>query len=150
MKIRRQKKLKEIIESMEIETQVELAEQLREQGFEVTQATISRDIKELGLVKVPTGPNTSRYSLSARMPIGNAYERIKRMFRDNVISLDFSENLILIRSLPGTAQAVASCIDNIEWKEILGSVAGDDTIMVIVKPKEAVPSLMKKFEDLMG
>lgn len=150
MKVARQRRIKQIIENQVIETQSELAEELRKQGFQVTQATISRDIKELGLIKVPEGANSSKYSMPIKVPSGNMSERIKRMFRDNVTELDFSENLVLIRTMPGSAMAVASCIDHLGWNEVLGSVAGDDTILVIIKPKEAVPDLMKKFEELMN
>lgn len=149
MKVSRQKKIQEIIESRQIETQSELALELKKQGFQVTQATISRDIKELGLIKIPTGPNSSKYSMPIRVAPGNMVERMKRMFRDNVIRVDFSENLIVIRTLPGSAQAVASCIDHMEWEEILGTVAGDDTILLIIKPKEAVTEMIEKLEKLM-
>lgn len=149
MKSGRHRKIREIIENKNIETQTELASELRKQGLNVTQATVSRDIKEMGLVKISTGPNRSRYSLPTRLPMTNVFERLQRMFKDSVTNLDFSENLILIRTLPGTAHAVASCIDNLEWKEILGSVAGDDTILVVVKPKEAVGDLINRFEDLL-
>lgn len=150
MKVARQRRIQQIIETKTIETQSELAGELKKQGFQVTQATISRDIKELGLIKVPVGATSSKYSMPAKVPTGNMSERVKRVFRDNVTELDFSENLILIRTLPGSAMAVASCIDQIGWTEILGCVAGDDTILVIVKIKEAVPSLMKKFGDMMS
>ncbi|MGI6066700.1 MAG: arginine repressor [Bacillota bacterium] len=149
MKNARQKKVKQIIESMVIRTQSELAEELHRQGFHVTQATVSRDIKELGLIKVPVGKNSSKYSMPQSVTPGNITERVKRMFRDNVNNIDFSENLILIRTIPGAAMVVASAIDYLGWKEILGSVAGDDTILVIAKPKEAVPDLMQKFSRFM-
>jgi len=149
MKIRRQKKIQEIIEFHNIETQAELAEALNKLGFKVTQATVSRDIKELGLIKVPLGPNKSKYSMPRHIPFGNVYERMKRMFRDNVTRLDYSENLIMIRTLPGTAQGVASCIDHIDWTEIMGCVAGDDTIFIVVKPKEVAARVLKRFEELM-
>ncbi|ATW24060.1 arginine repressor [Candidatus Formimonas warabiya] len=150
MKTPRQRKIQEIIETQDVETQFELTEVLRKLGFEVTQATVSRDIKELGLVKVPAGLNRSKYSMPGKIPFVNVYERTKRMFMDNVTNMDFSENLILIRTLPGVAQAVASCVDHLDWKEIIGTVAGDDTIMVVVKPKELVQIVLKRFNSLMN
>jgi transcriptional regulator of arginine metabolism len=130
--------------------QAALTEILREQGFNVTQATVSRDIKELGLIKIPTGFNSGKYSKPGEVPLVNLHERTKRLFRDNVTGMDFSENLIIIRTLPGAAQAIASCIDHLDWKEIIGTVAGDDTIFCVVKPKDMIEAVMERFEKLMG
>lgn len=148
MKSKRQRKIRELIEEMVMETQEQLVDELKRQGFEVTQATVSRDIKELGLVKVPAGINSFRYALPHKLSIGNAYERLQRMFEDAVNAIDYSENLILIRTMPGTAMAVASLLDNLGWKEIIGTVAGDDTILVIAKPKEAVQDIIERLQNL--
>lgn len=150
MKTRRHLKIMEIIESRAIQTQEELAEELRKNGFDVTQATVSRDIRELRLVKVPLGDEAYRYSIPREHPPGNLQERMKRFFKDSVVHIENSENLIVIRTLPGTAHAVASTIDSSNWPEIIGTVAGDDTILVIVKPKEATESIHLKFESLLG
>lgn len=131
-----------------METQEQLVEELRLQGHEVTQATVSRDIKELGLIKIPAGSNTFRYALPHKLSVGNSLERLQRLFEDTVNAVDFSENIILIRTMPGTAQAVAALLDNVGWKEIIGTVAGDDTILVIVKPKEAVSTVMDRLQNL--
>ncbi len=149
MKSARQRKIQEIIETQHIETQAALTEALREQGFNVTQATVSRDIKELGLIKIPSGFNSGKYSKPGEVPLVNLHERTKRLFRDNVTSLDDSENLIIIHTLPGAAQAVASCIDHMDCKEIIGTVAGDDTIICVIKPKEMLTSVKERFNDLM-
>lgn len=149
MKTDRQKTILNVIADENVETQLQLAIKLKSRGFMVTQATISRDIKELGLVKIPGDNNKYYYSAPTEHRIANVFGRLERMFRDSVISFDDSENLILIKTLPGTANAVASCIDNIGWKEIIGTVAGDDTILVIVKPKEAVKMILEKFRSLM-
>lgn len=148
MKVRRQMKILEIIEREAIGTQEELAEKLRETGFDVTQATVSRDIKEMRLIKVPTGENSYRYGSPRERGPSNLQERLKRMFRDTVVSIDHSENLIVIRTLPGNAMALASVIDGSSWPEIIGTVGGDDTILVIVKPKDMVESVVSKFEGL--
>lgn len=152
MKAGRQRKILEIISSQIIETQEELANALKATGYDVTQATVSRDIKELGLIKVPAGENLYRYAVpqeNTKVSSSSYYHRLERLFRDSVTNIDDSENLIVIRTLPGTAHAVASCIDHLEWSEILGTVAGDDTILIIVKPKEAVSSVLEKFHKLL-
>ncbi len=148
MKIRRQMKIIELIEREEIGTQEELAEKLRQNGFDVTQATVSRDIKELRLIKVPTGDHSYRYGTPREPQPANLQERLRRLFRDSAASIDFSENLIVIRTLPGNAMALASVIDGSNWQEIIGTVGGDDTILVIVKPKEAVEAVVRRFESL--
>jgi len=145
----RQKKIQQLIAAQAIETQVELAEELQRAGFSVTQATVSRDIKEMGLIKVPAGANTSKYSLPDRISPTHTLERARRIFRENVASFDSSENIVLIRTVPGAAMVGASAIDGLGWTEVLGSVAGDDTILVVVKPKEAVPDLMRKLGELL-
>ncbi|HWJ04004.1 MAG TPA: arginine repressor [Verrucomicrobiae bacterium] len=148
MKVRRQSKILEIIERESIGTQEELAERLRSTGFDVTQATVSRDIKDMRLLKVPTGEHTYRYASPREPQPANMQERLKRMFRDSVTSVDYSENLIVIRTLPGNAMGLASVVDGINWPEILGTVGGDDTILVIVKPKDAVEAVVRRFESL--
>ena len=152
MKEQRQRKILEVIEKQTVETQDELVAALQQEGYEVTQATISRDIKELGLVKVSADNNNYCYGRPLeRSRSGANYERrLKRMFRDSVISINFSENLILVRTLPGTANAVASCLDNVVWEEVIGTVAGDDTILVIIKPKDAVPTVINRMNNLLA
>ncbi|NLI12388.1 arginine repressor [Pelotomaculum propionicicum] len=150
MKAGRQRKILDIIKNEDIETQEDLARALKSVGCKVTQATISRDIKELGLIKVPRRNNVFCYAQPVGQPVPNGEECLKRVFRDSVVSLDFSENLIIIKTPPGGAQAVALAIDNMGWREIIGTVGGDDTIMVVVKPKEAVSDIIKKFSDLLS
>lgn len=149
MKARRQHKILEIISRQPVSTQQQLLALLEEEGFVSTQATISRDLKELGLVKVPAGDGTYRYALPQRQQVAEVYARMQRLFRDSVLRVDASENIVLIRTLPGTAHAVASCIDSVAWEEILGTVAGDDTILAVVKPKKAVPKVLERFRALL-
>ena len=146
MKAIRHARIKDIIENAVIETQEDLAEALREQHIEVTQATVSRDIKELMLIKVPTGDKRYRYAYPMEKNLVFSKNRMSRMFQDSVIGLDYSENIIVVKTLPGTANAVASTLDYAKWPEIIGTVAGDDNILVVVKPKEAVPRIIKKLE----
>ncbi len=150
MKTWRCKQIVEIIKEKNIGTQEELVQELLQAGFKVTQATISRDIKELGLIKVPGGDGVSRYALPGDTLNRKNDDRIKRLFKSSVVSIDSSENLVIIKTLPGEAQGVASAVDNAEWPEIIGTVAGDDTILVIIKPKKITPSVMRKFISLAG
>ncbi len=122
---------------------------MRREGIEVTQATVSRDIKELMLVKIPTGDGHYRYAFPAEQNTPFSQSRMERTFQDAIASIDFSENIIVLRTMPGTAQSVAYNIDYVRWPEVLGTVAGDDTIFVIVKPIEAVPKVIAKFQALM-
>ena len=146
MKERRLELIREIIRHEIIETQDELAAQLRKRRIAVTQATVSRDIKELMLIKVPTGDGRYRYAYPMEKNLVFSKNRMSRMFQDSVIGLDYSENIIVVKTLPGTANAVASTLDYAKWPEIIGTVAGDDNILVVVKPKEAVPRIIKKLE----
>ncbi|MDR3593017.1 MAG: arginine repressor [Negativicutes bacterium] len=149
MKTKRHARIKEIVESRSIQTQEELADELRKIGIEVTQATVSRDIKEMMLIKVPAADGEYRYALPREHNAAFSQSRMERTFQDSVIAVDHSLNLIVLKTHPGTAQAVAYTIDTVNWPEILGTVAGDDTICVIVKPPEAVLAVMTRFQSLM-
>ncbi len=144
MKPERHRKITEIIKQKAIETQEELADELRNQGYRVTQATVSRDIKELGLVKVARGGRYC-YDVPGEKVSVAGQPKAKRIFRDSVVNIDSSENIIVVKTTPGAAQPVALIIDNLGWPEIIGTVAGDDTVLVVVKPKSAVRQAIKKF-----
>lgn len=146
MKAMRHAKIKDIIETTVVETQEDLAESLKKRGIEVTQATVSRDIKELMLIKIPTGDGRYRYAYPLDKSLVFSKNRMVRMFQDSVISFDYSGNIIVIKTLPGAANAVASTLDHANWPEIIGTVAGDDNILVVVKPAEAAPEVMQKME----
>ncbi len=150
MKVGRQRKVLEIIRRRRIATQEELSGELKKNGYNVTQATISRDIKELGLVKTPFDNNEFYYARPGENPVPTSKERLRKVFLDSVIGFDASENLIILKTNPGGAQGVASAIDQSGWEEIIGTVGGDDTILVVVKPKEATGLVLKKFGDLLG
>lgn len=138
-------KIHDIITRQVIETQEDLTNALRRQGIEVTQATVSRDIKELMLVKVPMGQGRYRYAYPAGHETKEAVfssSRMERLFRDTVLGMDYSENLIVVKTMPGAANAVASAIDYAKWPQVIGTIAGDDNILVIVKPKKAVPEVL--------
>lgn len=148
MKSRRQRLILELVASQKIETQEELAELLRSKGIEVTQATVSRDIKELGLVKVPTENNRYRYGLPGERLSGVIDQRQQRLFRESVIKIASSENIIVIKTLPGSAQGVGAVIDNLDWPEVIGTVAGDDTILAVARSRSEVEQIMARLESL--
>ncbi|HEY8341882.1 MAG TPA: transcriptional regulator ArgR [Calditerricola sp.] len=147
-KAQRHLKIREIISQYDIETQDELVDKLREAGFHVTQATVSRDIKELHLVKVPTPDGRYKYSLPVDLRT-NPQQKLKRMLVDSFVSIDHAENLIVLKTLPGNAQAVAALIDSLDWPEIMGTIAGDDTILIICKEKEKTGELTRRFLDML-
>lgn len=150
VKLIRQKKIIEIISSGPVETQEQLVRELVGAGFEVTQATVSRDIKDLGLVKKPLNGGRTRYSLPESPAPQNREDRLKRLFAGSVQWLDRSENLLVVKTLPGEAQGVASAIDQSRWPEIIGTVAGDDTILVVVKPSSAAKDVLERMRKLTG
>lgn len=148
MKISRHSKILEIIENNQIETQEELAEQLKESGINVTQATVSRDIKELRLIKVLSDDGNYKY---AAMKEQNTMltERLFKTFAETVMSIDHSGNIIVVKTFSGAAHAAGEAIDAFDIKDIIGSVAGDNTIFILVRHIENVPIIMEKFKKLM-
>ena len=128
-------------------TQEELAEELKRRGVKVTQATVSRDIKELRLLKVLSDHGGYKYATVERAEKGMS-ERFIRILSESVISLDNVGNLIVIKTLSASANAAAEAIDSMKWSEVLGSIAGDNTILVIARSEEAVESLMARFNTL--
>lgn len=150
MKGQRQYKIRELVASREIETQEELANLLRETGFAVTQATVSRDIKEMQLIKVPMDDGRYKYALPAVQPRVNATQKLRRTLADNFVSVDHAENLIVMKCLPGTANAVASLIDQLDWSGLMGTVSGDDTILIIARRKEDAGAIAARFLEIIA
>ena len=132
MKQGRQSMILELIENHDVETQEELLALLREKGYEVTQATISRDIKELKLVKVQTESGTYKYALSGKEPQGRL-DVFRRVFRDTVVSVEAAASLVVVRTMSGSANAAAEAIDVMNLPDVAGTLAGDNTIFVAVK-----------------
>lgn len=149
MKARRQMKILEIIREQVIETQEDLARQLSAHGIEVTQATVSRDIKELQLLKIPSGDGKYRYGLPSGQPPAAQAERMRRIVRECVTRIDWAENIVVIRSLPGTGAAVGEALDSLKWAEIVGTVAGDNTVIVIIRNREAAIRTAERLRNLM-
>ncbi len=142
MKNYRQAKIKAIIEAQIIETQEELAAALKEQKIEVTQATVSRDIKELHLVKIPYGHGKYRYSYPMDVQQVHSESKLQKIFQDVVTKIDYSENIVVIKTHPSAGGTVAFALDNAHWPEIIGTVAGDDTVLAIVKQKELAKGIV--------
>lgn len=148
MKNARQTAILSIIESENVETQEELASKLREKGILVTQATVSRDIKELRLLKVLSANGSYRYATAENAERGVS-DRLVRMFVDSVLSVDRAENLIVIHTLSGSANAAGEAIDSMRWPEILGTISGDNTIFVAVRDKDTACSVVDKFKEIL-
>ena len=146
----RQDKIREIITSRAIETQQLLTEALLEMDIEVTQATVSRDIKEMRLIKVTADGGRSRYACPNEEVNFPTKNRLEQLLAEAIIRIDSSENIIVLKTLPGTANAICAALDNAAWPEIIGTLAGDDTILVVVKPKEAVTSCRQKIAAMWG
>lgn len=148
MKARRHFAILDIIAGQRVGTQEELCRLLRQHGYRVTQATVSRDVKELQLAKITDGGGY-RYALP-EAGLKNPFERMQRIFKDAVLSCDHSENIIVVKTLTAGAQSVAAVIDACDNPDILGTVAGDDTIVVVIRSKAAVPAVMKVFHSLIN
>jgi transcriptional regulator of arginine metabolism len=136
------------IKDRDIQTQEELADVLGAEGIEVTQATISRDIKELGLVKIPMPQGGYRYALPFDRALNDVLKQAERIFNDSVIGIDYAENLVMIKTLTGRAPAVAAALDELNWREVVGTIAGDDSALVIVRHKQVVEALVEKLHKL--
>lgn len=147
MKQKRHFKIREIIREKPVETQEELAEELRKAGFNVTQATVSRDIKELRLVKVLRDNEQYCYAEPERTSLSS--DRLLKIFKESIISFASSENLIVVKTSSGTASAVAEAIDSLNWSDILGTIAGDNTILVIAESKKVVKDILKRFDEIL-
>jgi transcriptional regulator of arginine metabolism len=144
MKYNRQAKILEIIDKNEIETQEELVLKLKEEGMDVTQATISRDIKELKLVKVLTDSGKSKYA-SIEQSDNEISGKLLRIFTEAFVSIDYANNITVVKTLPGMAQAVASAVDSLKWPGIIGTIGGDDTVMIICRAELIAERLVEKF-----
>lgn len=149
MKKIRQTKILELINKYNIETQDGLIEKLKEEGFDVTQATASRDIRELNLVKVSFGGGAYKYAESPKDEM-NISVKYKNILKETLVSVDYACNTIVLKTYSGMAQAAAAAIDNMGWSEIVGSVAGDDTILIIMRSDESAKEFNTRFHTLIG
>lgn len=141
-------KIRELISNNDIETQDELVDRLKNANFNVTQATVSRDIKELHLVKVPLMDGRYKYSLPADQRF-NPLQKLKRTLTDAFVKIDSAGHMLVMKTLPGNANAIGALIDNLDWEEILGTICGDDTCLIICKTEQDTQKISQQFLDML-
>ncbi len=141
-------KIREMISNHDIETQDDLVELLKKANFNVTQATVSRDIKELHLVKVPMNDGRYKYSLPADQRF-NPLQKLRRTLTDSFISIDHADHLIIMKTLPGNANAIGALIDKLDWEDLMGTICGDDTILIICRSKDVSSDISQRFLDML-
>ena len=147
MKVNRHAKIVELVNKFDIETQEELADRLREEGFQITQATISRDIRDLKLTKVQTDSGRQKYVVM-KATENVLRDKYIRIMKDGFVSMDMAMNILVIKTVSGMAMAVGAAIDEMHWKEVVGCIAGDDTIMCAVRSVEDTVVVMDKIRKL--
>ena len=143
MKVNRHAKIIELINKHQIETQEELAAYLNQEGFTVTQATVSRDIRDLKLTKIPSENGKQRYALHQTSGSGMS-EKYIRVLKDGYVSMDMAQNILVIKTVAGMAMAVAAALDAMKWNEVVGCIAGDDTILCAIRSTEDTVKVMDK------
>ena len=149
MKNARQNKILELIDEYEISTQEALIQKLAEHGFDSTQTTISRDIRQLRLIKGPTGRGTYKY-VAPEVRKGNDAPGHNSALTDAVLKIESAQNLIVVKTMAGMANAIAVCIDSLQIKDIIGSVAGDDTILLVFKTVEKAEAVEEELKSVFG
>lgn len=147
MKTKRQSKMLELIRKNEIETQEEILAYLLKEGFAVTQATVSRDIRELKLTKIATGNGKQKYAV-LNEPTNDLSEKYVRVLKDGFVSMDMAQNILVVKTVSGMANAVCAAIDAMNIHEIVGTIAGDDTIMCAIRTTEDTVHIMKKLRKI--
>ena len=150
MKSKRQAEILRIIEEVDVETQDQLLAELRERGFTSTQATISRDIKELHLVKELTSYGTYKYAVSGRKNSLNFAGRLRTIFKEGVTSFDRAQNIVVLKTMPGLAPAAGAAIDGMDIPELVGSLSGDDTVILIMRNGEAAEEFCEEMREMLG
>lgn len=147
MKTKRQSKMLELIKKYDIETQEELSAHLEQEGFQVTQATVSRDIRELKLTKMAMGNGRQKY-VALNESTEDLSEKYTRVFKDGFISMDMAQNILVVKTVSGMAMAVAAAIDALGLHEIVGCIAGDDTIMCAIRSAEDTLGVMNRLRKI--
>ncbi len=149
MKTQRQAKILEIVTSRDVETQEQLLQELQDAGYYSTQATISRDIKELRIVKELTNFGTYRYTTSSKEVAGTFSSRLNTIFRECVTGYDYAQNIVVIHTLPGLASAAGSAVDAMSMSFVLGTLAGDDTVMIVMRDTNAAAAFCSEIKNLL-
>ena len=147
MKVNRHVKIVELVNKYDIETQEELADRLRAEGFQITQATVSRDIRDLKLTKVATDDGRQKYVV-LKATENALRDKYIRILKDGFVSMDMAMNILVIKTVSGMAMAVAAAIDEMRWNEVVGCIAGDDTIMCAVRTIEDTAAVMGKIRKI--
>ena len=150
MKNQRQAKIVEIISNKNVETQEQLLQALQEAGFHSTQATISRDIKELRIVKELTTFGTYRYTTAANEISGTFSSKLNTIFKECITTFDYAQNMVIIRTLPGLASAAAAAIDAMSMSVIVGTLAGDDTVFLVMRDSNAAAAFCGEIKSLLN
>ena len=149
MKNERQLKILEIIKAESIETQEQLQQCLSDMGIHCTQATISRDIKQLHLIKEPMGQGKYRYAVSIQRNKLNVADKLRTIFRESIISIDYAQNIVVIKTMAGLANAAAAALDSMSIPYVLGSLAGDDTVMLVARDTESARNFCDEVHDML-
>jgi len=149
MRYSRQNRILEIIENNEIETQEKLAIMLKEDGYEVTQATVSRDIKELQLIKILSSDGKYKYATAMKVTT-NVSDRFVKIFKETIKTVEYSGNIVVVKTLTGCANAAAEALDSLGLPHTIGSIAGDNTIMVVVDDPGNAPLLVSELREMLG
>ncbi len=148
MKVNRHSKILEILDKYEVETQEDLTRYLKEEGINVTQATVSRDIRQMKLVKVMTPSGKYKYAAITDHS-SSIDDRIVKVFREAVLTIDYAVNFVCLHTITGMAQAAAVAIDSLKFNEIIGTVAGDDTLFIMCRTEEQAEDLVGKFDSIL-
>ena len=149
MKNSRQAMILEIISQENIETQEQLLNRLQARGIRCTQATISRDIKQLHLMKEPIGQGAYKYAVTGNRTKLNVSEKLRTIFRECIVSIDYAQNIVVVKTMPGLANGACSALDNMEMNDIVGSLAGDDTALLVMRNAEAAELLCQEIKDML-
>ena len=149
MKNDRQSRILEIIEREPIDTQEQLQQRLLEQGITCTQATISRDIKQLHLIKEPMGQGKYRYAVSVQRNRLNVADKLRTIFRESIISIDYAQNIVVIKTMAGLANAAAAALDSMNIPYMVGSLAGDDTAMLVMRDAESARTFCEEIHEML-
>ncbi len=148
MKSKRHAKILELISDFEVDTQEELLNRLNDNGFKVTQATVSRDIKELRLIKVQSGEMGYKYSVNSSKESVDMSFKFHAVFSESVNSIEYAENIVVIKCYVGMASAACAALDSIDWKGVVGTLAGDDTIFCVMRDKQGAADFVEQLQKL--
>ncbi len=150
MKNDRQAMILEILSQEDIETQEQLLARLRDRGVQCTQATISRDIKQLNLIKEPMGQGVYKYAVSSRQLELDLVEKLRTIFRECIVSIDYAQNIVVVKTMPGLANGACSALDNMDMNHhIVGSLAGDDTVFLVMRTTESAELLCQEIKEML-